>query len=599
MVAPVFKKATDPATDPTNVKFGAADLKYAFDVLDGSDTSWYSGTIDRVQASVIEGIPKVYTAFVKFEGATPVARNADGNVLTTSTTHQTVLQNALNQGGHVSIGPGTYNTTTILSVPSDTWVDADVNAVIRGAGNHGLLRNVNWQETGPTERDHNIFVTGGTWDGNTHNNTTPYTDVATINFEYGGPYWVDNTQILWSASEGIKVRQHSNTIVTNNYIFHTKMQDNGPGGALLTGKAGIIAGTLGREIIVANNIIEDSGGESVGMYDLTGRAIISGNICRRVSHGRGHILLEGSFTGGEQGLQHLIVNNTVNSKYFGINVMSNIGAVIANNHITTQAGSTTNHPEGEAVVTADGIRIHGGSEKMIITGNYIHDCDTNGIRIGSGGGGVPSSDILVANNLIKNVSRKTADTYDGIRVEPGSGGTSNVKICNNMILDDRTTPRNRYAIFINNPQGITISNLWIHDNTAFSNLSGGVVLSWAVASSRLSGDIRIMNNSGSPGTTMIASPFNNTHNEIGLRLTGGAVSATPEPSTMYTVVACPISVTSTGGSGVTITVSDPSGNDLVSGVSTVSGLYLARGFRISFGAFSTGSPPSVTVVPHG
>lgn len=48
MVAPSFKKATDTdAGDAT--KYGAPDIKYALDVLDGSHAT------DRIQASVIEG----------------------------------------------------------------------------------------------------------------------------------------------------------------------------------------------------------------------------------------------------------------------------------------------------------------------------------------------------------------------------------------------------------------------------------------------------------------------------------------------------------------------------------------------------------------
>ena len=47
MVAPTFKKATD--TDPGDAtKFGAPDLKYTHDVLDGTHAT------DRVQATAIE-----------------------------------------------------------------------------------------------------------------------------------------------------------------------------------------------------------------------------------------------------------------------------------------------------------------------------------------------------------------------------------------------------------------------------------------------------------------------------------------------------------------------------------------------------------------
>ena len=48
MVAPTFKKATDTAPGDAT-KYGAPDVKYAFDVLDGTHST------DRIQASVVEG----------------------------------------------------------------------------------------------------------------------------------------------------------------------------------------------------------------------------------------------------------------------------------------------------------------------------------------------------------------------------------------------------------------------------------------------------------------------------------------------------------------------------------------------------------------
>jgi hypothetical protein len=49
MTAPTFKKATDTAPGDST-KYGAPDLKYALDVLDGSHAT------DRIQASVIENL---------------------------------------------------------------------------------------------------------------------------------------------------------------------------------------------------------------------------------------------------------------------------------------------------------------------------------------------------------------------------------------------------------------------------------------------------------------------------------------------------------------------------------------------------------------
>lgn len=50
MTSPTFKKVTNTTTDPSNVRYGAPDLVYVMDVLDGTHAT------DRIQASNIEGV---------------------------------------------------------------------------------------------------------------------------------------------------------------------------------------------------------------------------------------------------------------------------------------------------------------------------------------------------------------------------------------------------------------------------------------------------------------------------------------------------------------------------------------------------------------
>jgi hypothetical protein len=83
-----------------------------------------------------------------------------------------------------------------------------------------------------------------------------------------------------------------------------------------------------------------------------------------------------------------------------------------------------------------------------------------------------------------------------------------------------------------------------------------------------------------------------------MRLTGAEISSAPSPSTIYTVAGTNVSMTATGGSGVSIVVEDSAGDNLVTSLNTpIHGMFLARGWRVTFGAFS--SAPSVVIFPHG
>jgi hypothetical protein len=580
MVAPTFKNPTDNSAG-TSATYGAADIKYAFSVLNGTHST------DRIQASVIEGIQKPYTAIVRPEGANFVARNPYGGVISSTTSAQTALQAAFDQAGHIWVGPGLYPITSIRTVPSNTYIECHSGATIQGTGTHALLRNVD-QTGGNT----NIMIRGGTWDCNCHDLTTNFGTHGTIDFRVGGPFWIDHVRSIWANSEGLKVQNGHNVFLTNNYVFHTRLQAESP----FSGKAGIIAAQGTGECVIANNIVEDAGGESIGCYDLSSGCIVVNNICRRLSYGRGHILLEGSASTAEEGRRHIIANNYISTRYYGINIMSNLGTVIANNHITTQSGATTNGPAGTGEAA---IRVYGESEGTIVTGNHIWDTEVDGILVG-----VEASEVLITNNLIRNVGRLTANTYDGIKVKPGTGSNpSNIRICNNIIGDDRSTPRNRYAIrFELGAQ--TINNCWVHDNLSYGHASSNGVSIDLGTSGDFEGETRFFNNSGGgPGVSKLATPFKTAAPaEVGMSLHGGATyTASPSASTTYTVVGTNISMTATGGTAVSMTVEDDAGTNLITTVSTssnpVRGLFLRRGWRVNFGAF-TGAP-TVTVFPHG
>lgn len=97
---------------------------------------------------------------------------------------------------------------------------------------------------------------------------------------------------------------------------------------------------------------------------------------------------------------------------------------------------------------------------------------------------------------------------------------------------------------------------------------------------------------GSPSINplgLITNPFNNSALQIGV----GGVNASPVASSDYVANGTDMLVTSTGGTGVSISIKDNSGNVIESGLATLTAKLLPRKYKINFGAFSVA--PTVTV----
>jgi hypothetical protein len=576
MVAPNFKKATDTNPGDSTI-YGAPDIKYAFDVLDGTDTT------DRIQAAVIEGRQQTYNCIIKFEGSDIVARNATGAVLYSGPNATTGLQTGINQGGHIYIGPGTYNTTATLLLPSNTHVEADMNTVVRGRptpNSHPVITNANMSTpSSPGTNNSYIIIEGGTWDGNSGDDSITGYNVANIHLEGVAFGWVNRTRSLNSVSEGIKVRTGDRAWITNNYVYRSKLESDG------TGKSGTHATASQSEAIQAYNIIDDAGGQAMGSNLNCDRVLIVNNICRYRSQGRSYILLEGLSTDGKHIRDAVIANNAVSSKYQCIHLTSCNGVVIANNSLTNVGVPDV---VGQGGGFADGIKMNGECFNIVVRGNYIHNVYHHGISIGTG-----MRNLMVANNTITNVGTAASNTYDGITFET-TREFSNIKLSDNLIVDDRVNHRMRHGIHFS-LNGNNMVNPWVHGNQIYGELGDKITL-WT-GNGRFTGEARFLNNSGFNSQGKITNPFNNSHNQIGLPKASTqqyTYAAAPSASTFYTVVMSPISVTSTGGEGVSITVEEPGGNNMITGASTLNSVYMPIGWRISWGAFS--SAPTVNVV---
>jgi hypothetical protein len=588
MVAPTFKKATDTASDPTNVKYGAPDLKYAFDVLDGTHAS------HRIQAANIQGLLQPYNATVRVEGSDFVTRDKNGALLYSGTNATTALQTALNQAGHIYIGPGTYNISATLLCPSNTHVEANVNTIVRGTAHPnalaGLIKNENQSGSSPQINNSYIIIEGGTWDGNAEYDvnvpstmTQGSTIIGNIHLFLVEFAWVHHVKSINSLGENIKIRSCSTTWVTNNFCSKARLDDTG------SGRAGIMVTSLGgREAICANNIIYDAGGEAIGVNRLCDRVIVVNNICKvtQAGNGRGYILLESVGDETQQIIRNCIIaNNSVSCSYQCINIRSSDGVTVANNNLTNIGAGI---PVGEASAGGDGIRLVGLCKNIVIVGNVIRDVEHHGMLLTG-----ECSNVLVADNIITDVGRGAVDTYDGIQFNI-SGPWNGVKVANNMISDNRTTKRMSHGIFFD-VGAATVENCWIHKNKILGQLHEGVNL--VLGTGRFQNGTRIYANSGRPAGRNIATPFNNTDGEVGLPLHGGAsYAAVPTSGTSYTVLPGSLSISISGGTGLQVVVEDPSGNNIVTNASSLTGMFLARGWI--FRATYTGAPSSADVRVH-
>jgi len=159
MVAPTFKKATDTA--PGNAaQYGAPDLKYALDVLDGTHPT------DKIQVSALEGLKQSHNYILYKSGTKVAALKSTGEEVATGVAgvdDNSVmavvfgLVDAANPGT-VVVKPGTY----LSAVPRPTL---NSGTTVVGIGNPTFKSTVNLESPMQTVLGaQNIKVIGCTFD---------------------------------------------------------------------------------------------------------------------------------------------------------------------------------------------------------------------------------------------------------------------------------------------------------------------------------------------------------------------------------------------------------------------------------------------------
>lgn len=307
--------------------------------------------------------------------------------------------------------------------------------------------------------------------------------------------------------------------------------------------AGVHANTNQDGIVVSsvNGTIDDCYIQNVGLFDLGGSGLyLTSN---------GKVWIDNCYFEHNQEngiLSDPIVNSTIrvtNSYIFG-NVLWGIDANPAS-FLTAVGNLVGSNGQSAAIGSGGAIKVGSSGSGGLIDGNYFFD---NG----------PTGGYQV--RITKQI------------------GSGRWLVNSNVFKDSRTVVLNHIQT---SDSGVV--NAVIAGNTFTGSTSAAVRVKFNNAGEA----VFIYNNHGMNPVGLLATPINTTNNSIGLI---GATS-TPVLSTDYTIREVDQYLVSTGGTGVSITIKDPAGNTVESGLATYAKI-IPAGFKINFGAFSVA--PTVT-----
>jgi len=140
----------------------------------------------------------------------------------------------------------------------------------------------------------------------------------------------------------------------------------------------------------------------------------------------------------------------------------------------------------------------------------------------------------------------------------------------------------------NYPYGIELLANRNGDNVIMGNVIWGATYPIVVRPALSLGNI-IRNNIGFNPVGVITLPFKTTGAIVGL----DGDESVPTANMDYVVAGVDIFITSSGGTGVSITIKDQNGNTVASGLAILTAQFLPIGYKINFGSFT--SAPTVIV----
>jgi hypothetical protein len=245
MVAPQFKKATNPDVDLGNspVKYGAPDIAHAFNVLDGTHAS------QRLQAIYIEGSYPLHgdDAIVKEQplGSRDYYAYAanTGSLITssvgTNSNASAIIKAAIDHivTGTIFVRNGTYDFRTTLSIPD--------NISIIGESRFGTIFH-STASMGPDTEETQIVNARKLYPGNQNivlaNLTLDHKDASSVNHD---------SQVLGEIQGGAVINFAK---VHDSIVFNCRIKD-GKKFTMFWESAGGVTPEVNRHNIVAHNII--------------------------------------------------------------------------------------------------------------------------------------------------------------------------------------------------------------------------------------------------------------------------------------------------------------------------------------------------------
>ena len=289
---------------------------------------------------------------------------------------------------------------------------------------------------------------------------------------------VNNVRSINSPERGINAYNCKHVFFTNNYVEVTQLASD------FLGYAGLQCVAASEECIMSGNIVKNPGGPSLGVNSGTKKINIVNNISIVTTdsplfheRGRGQIHIESLGAGDPRDSELIIANNNLNTNYFGMILMGSFHADIHDNII-----NSTNHETATVSLANDysGIRIlgQGLAYNIKIHNNDIYNTKGHGIYVNNA-----VSMIDITNNMIRNVSGQTINTYDGIYLEVNTDNLTICRIQNNDIYDDRAaSKRMRDGIRVSVSSARTLSNFILINNqiigqtgTALNVINSGTI----------------------------------------------------------------------------------------------------------------------------
>jgi hypothetical protein len=282
--------------------------------------------------------------------------------------------------------------------------------------------------------------------------------------------------------------------------------------------------------------------------------LIQGNTCNGNVYG----IVASTYGPGATAIDSNFCNS--NSKH-GISIDSANGLTMTNNILSG------NGNQGMRLATTISSPCGGNN----IIGNQFISNAEGGLFLGNNG---QTYDTLVANNSFVNNYTGSSSGWEVI----------NAGLRNHFVGNHFYEYNSAIAYAIRETTGA--SQALYADNYFVNQGSSSAVFILPLAGS----GSRIINNLGFNPFGLIGKPFATA------TLTPVGTNANPAASTTYTIEHVRQSITTTGGSGVSITVKDAAANTLVSGASSLSNYFMDFGFTVNFGAFTVS--PTVTSIGY-